>query len=318
MPAVPVRSSRSLRSAAAVALAASALAVALPLPTARAADGGTPARPGKAKAVTAELDLDVTLLNAVDVPVNVALNKVESPAQRDAAMLTATVDGVDQGRPVNLVKAQVGKSVTRADERQATASVQLVGADLHVPGLPLTTLLGLEAMSAEATCPVDGQPTAEVTAPARLTVLGRSVAVGLNSPTHVEVPAIGTVDVEFSKKTVTTTTAAASALEVKVSINPLNLNVAKVNGTLTVASVSCEKPVAAVGPAAAVSSAPPSSAPATAQGRALPKAATEESLAYTGSSGTTALAAGGVTLLVAGGAAVWMTRRRRAAHARHR
>ncbi|MDR3031829.1 MAG: LPXTG cell wall anchor domain-containing protein [Kitasatospora sp.] len=313
-----------LRSVAASALAATALAVALPLPAAFATEaGGTPAQPGKASAVTAQLALDVTLLNTVNVPVDVALNKVESPAQRDGAMLTAKVDGVDGGRPVTLVKAEVGASVTKADDKLATASVKLVNADVHVPGLPLTTLLGLEAMSAEANCPVDGQPTANVTAPARLTVLGRSVTVGLNSPTHVDVPAIGTVDVEFAKKTVTSSTAAASALEVKIALNPLNLNVAKVNGTVTVASVSCRKPVPAVVPAVASSPAPstapsgPASAPASAQNRAVPKAAGEE-LAYTGSSGSTVLAAGGGTLLVAGGAAVWMTRRRRAAHARHR
>ncbi|WP_033221599.1 SCO1860 family LAETG-anchored protein [Kitasatospora phosalacinea] len=311
-----------LRSAVVSALAVSALTVGLPLSPASAADApaGTPAKPGKAGAVTAELALDVTLLNSVNVPVDVALNKVQSPAQRDGAMLTAKVDGVDGGRPVTLVKAEVGRSVAKVDDGLATASVKLVGADVHVPGLPLTTLLGLEAMSAEVSCPVDGQPTANVTAPARLTVLGRSVTVGLNSPTRVDVPAIGSVDVEFSKKTVTSSTAAASALEVKIALNPLNLNVAKVDGTVTVASVSCEKPVAAVVPAVAVSSpaAPPSApAPTSAQNRAVPKAEAEE-LASTGSSGTTVLAAGGGTLLVAGAAAVWMTRRRRAAHARHR
>ncbi|GAA2097474.1 hypothetical protein GCM10009759_27680 [Kitasatospora saccharophila] len=313
-----------LRSVAVSTLAASALTVGLPLSPASAADAGTPAKSGRASAVTAELALDVTLLNAVNVPVDVALNKVESPAQRDGAMLTAKVDGVDGGRPVTLVKAEVGKSVTKVDDRLATASVKLVDADVHVPGLPLTTLLGLEAMSSEVSCPVDGVPTASVTAPAKLTVLGKSVTVGLNSPTHVDVPAIGSVDVEFAKKTVTSSTAAASALEVKVVLNPLNLNVAKVDGTVTVASVSCEKPVAAVAPVAEVSSpaaSPSTSAPASAsasgQNRAVPKADGEE-LAYTGSSGSTVLAAGGGTLLVAGGAAVWMTRRRRAAHARHR
>ncbi|MFD7732708.1 SCO1860 family LAETG-anchored protein [Kitasatospora phosalacinea] len=311
-----------LRSVAASALAVSALTLGLPVSSASAADAaGTPAKPGRASAVTAALALDVKLLNAVDVPVDVSLNRVESPAQRDGAMLTAKVDGVDGGRPVTLVKAEVGRSVTKVDEKLASASVKLVDADVHVPGLPLTTLLGLEAMSAQANCPVDGQPTADVIAPAKLTVLGKSVTVGLNSPTHVDVPAIGSVDVEFAKKTVTSSRAAASALEVKIALNPLNLNVAKVNGTVTVASVSCEKPVAAVAPAAAVSSPPASSpaasAPASAQNRAVPKADGEE-LAYTGSNGTTVLAAGGGTLLVAGGAAVWMTRRRRAAHARHR
>ncbi|WP_051653476.1 hypothetical protein [Kitasatospora cheerisanensis] len=119
-----------LRTVGVSALVGSVLA--LPLP-AFAADGGAPAKPGKAKAVTAELGLNVELLNTVKVPVEVSLNKVESPAQRDGAVLTATVDGVDGGRPVNLVKAQVGKSVTKVDDKQATASVQLVGAAVHAP-----------------------------------------------------------------------------------------------------------------------------------------------------------------------------------------
>ncbi|MFC6595367.1 SCO1860 family LAETG-anchored protein [Kitasatospora paranensis] len=296
-----------MRSVAAASLAASALAVALPASAAHAAD--PKGSPGRARAVTAELALDVSLLNkAVDVPVDVSLNKVETPAERNGSMLTAAVDGVDRGRPVTLVKAEVGRSVTHADEHGTSASVTLADAAVHAPGLPLTTLLGVQALSAEATCPVDGQPSAKVTSPVRLTVLGKSVSVGLNSPTHVVVPAIGTVDVEFSRKTVTSTTAAASALEVSIEVNPLNLNVAKVSGRITVASVSCEKPV----PAAQTTSAAPSP---TAAGRPTPAGGT--SLAYTGSSGTGAMAGGAATLLVAGGAALWMTRRRRA-HARRR
>ncbi|MFB8239900.1 SCO1860 family LAETG-anchored protein [Kitasatospora purpeofusca] len=251
-------SSRSSSSARRIVSASAAVAVCtlLTVPTATAAPGapggpgaGTaaPGSPGKARAVTAELDLDVRLLNnAVDVPVNVSLNKVESPAQRDGTVLTAKVDGVDQSGPVTLVKADVGKSVTRTDAKGATASVTLADADVHAPGLPGTTLLGLEALTATATCPVDGQPTADVVAPAKLTVLGKPVTVSLYGPTKVDVPLVGSVSVEFSKKTTTSTTAAASALEVQVAVDPLNLNVAKVTGTIRIASVSCEKPVPAV------------------------------------------------------------------------
>lgn len=285
--------------------------------------------PGKARAVTAELALDVSLLNkAVDVPVDIALNKVESPAQRDGSVLTATVAGVDQTGPVELVKADVGKSVTRVDAKGAAASVKLVNADVHAPGLPATALLGLEAMSAEATCPVDGQPAADVVAPARLTVLGKPVTVGLYGPTKVDVPLVGSVSVEFSKKTTTSTTAAASALEVQVEVNPLNLNVAKVTGKITVASVSCEKPVPAAPtgtPSAAPTSAPAAQpvADTTTSRAAVPRAAVEkpsgqpERLASTGgSSATGPLAAGAAALVAGGAAALWATRRRRAGHAR--
>lgn len=235
-----VRSSRSL--AAAVVVVSALMAV----PSAHAtgpAPAPSSAPAGKARAVTAELDLDVSLLNkAVDVPVDIALNKVETPAQRDGSVLTAKVDGVDQQGPVTLVKADVGKAVTRSDAKGTYASVKLVNADVHAPGLPATTLLGLEALSSEATCPVDGQPTADVVAPARLTVLGKPVTLSLYGPTKVDVPLVGSVSVEFSKRSTTSTTAAASALEVEIEVNPLNLNVAKVTGKITVASVSCEKP----------------------------------------------------------------------------
>ncbi|MDH6126094.1 SCO1860 family LAETG-anchored protein [Kitasatospora sp. GP82] len=321
----PLRS--TLRSAAATGLAAGLLA----LPGGAAyATGPTPS-PGKARAVTAELALDVSLLNdKVDVPVDITLNKVESPEQQKGhlpavkagggAMLTAKVDGVDQGRPVTLVKAEAGNSTTRADEHGTAASVRLVGADLNAPGL-VTTLIGLEALSAEATCPVDGQPTAKVTSPARVTVLGRSVALGLNGPTHVDVPAVGSVDIEFSRHTTTSTMAAASALEVNVAVNPLNLNVAKVTGKITVASVSCEKPVPAH--TTAPTNPAPSDTAASTAARAVPAADTTtgagKALAFTGSTGTGTLAGAAAALITAGTGALWLAaRRRRNTRARHR
>ncbi|MFB7664693.1 SCO1860 family LAETG-anchored protein [Kitasatospora sp. NPDC056138] len=311
-----------LRSAAATGLVAGALT--LSGGTAHAA--GPAPSPGKARAVTAELALDVSLLDdKVDVPVDIALNKVESPARRDQAVLTAAVDGVDRGRPVTLVKAEVGRSTTTADRNGTAASVSLVGADLHAPGLA-STLIGLEALSAEASCPVDGQPTAKVTAPARVTVLGRSVALGLNGPTHVDVPGVGSVDIEFSRRTTTSSTAAASALKVDVAVNPLNLNVAKVTGTITVASVSCEKPVPAGAPATPVTPATPSTpagSAAVTTARAVPAADTTTAagreLASTGSSGTGRLVATAGALIAAGTGALWLvSRRRRNTRARHR
>ncbi|MFD0279469.1 SCO1860 family LAETG-anchored protein [Kitasatospora sp. NPDC127111] len=341
-------SSRRIVSAAAVLAACTLLTAppvraAEPIPSPGSASPGSPspgsASPGKARAVTAELALDVSLLNkAVDVPVNIALNKVETPAQREGSVLTAKVDGVDQQGPVTLVKADVGRSVTTADAKGTAASVKLVNADVHAPGLPATTLLGLAALSSEATCPVDGQPTANVVAPAKLTVLGKPVTLSLYGPTKVDVPLVGSVSVEFSKQTTTSTTAAASALEVRIEVNPLDLNVAKVTGRITVASVSCEKPS---GPATPTTPAPTTPAPTTpgpggtpavqpvvdttpgAPGRAAaPYAATASAtgaggnLAATGGSGATGpLAVGAAALVAVGGGALRATRRR-AAHAR--
>ncbi|MEU6966287.1 SCO1860 family LAETG-anchored protein [Kitasatospora aureofaciens] len=325
-------SSRRIVSAAAATVACTLLTAA----PVQAAPAPGASSPGKARAVTAEVALDVKLLNnAVDVPVDIALNKVETPVQRwgspqpeagGGSVLTAKVDGVDQRGPVELVKADVGRSVTRSDAKGTAASVKLVNADVHAPGLPTTALLGLEAMSAEVTCPVDGQPTANVVAPAKLTVLGKPVTVGLYGPTKVDVPLVGSVSVEFSRKTTTTTTAAASALEVQVEVNPLNLNVAKVTGTVTVASVSCEKP-GAPAPTDTPSTAPSAQpvADTTTSPAAVPQAAVKkpgkggkpETLASTGgSSATGPLAAGAAALVAGGAAALWATRRRRAAHAR--
>ncbi|MEU1420509.1 SCO1860 family LAETG-anchored protein [Kitasatospora sp. NPDC005751] len=294
-----------------------------------AASAAPTATAGRARAVTAELALDVQLLSKVDVPVNLALNKVESPAQREGSLLTAKVDGVDQQGPVTLVKADVGTSVVKSDAKGTAASVKLVNADVHAPGLPATTLLGLEALSSSVTCPVDGPPTADVTAPAKLTVLGKPVTLSLYGPTDVDVPLVGRVSVEFSKRATTSTTAAASALEVRIEVNPLNLNVAKVTGKITVASVSCEKPTAPVTPTPSVTPTAPGTVPAvqpavdatstppgrTARPQATATAAGGNLAATGGSDATGPLAAGAAALVAVGGGALWVTRRR-AAHAR--
>ncbi|MEU1504413.1 SCO1860 family LAETG-anchored protein [Kitasatospora sp. NPDC005748] len=301
-----------------------------PAPAGSTAAAAAPtATAGRARAVTVELALDVQLLSKVDVPVNLALNKVESPAQREGSLLTAKVDGVDQQGPVTLVKADVGTSVVKSDAKGTAASVKLVNADVHAPGLPATTLLGLEALSSSVTCPVDGPPTADVTAPAKLTVLGKPVTLSLYGPTDVDVPLVGRVSVEFSKRATTSTTAAASALEVRIEVNPLNLNVAKVTGKITVASVSCEKPTAPVTPTPSVTPTAPGTAPAvqpavdatstppgrTARPQATATAAGGNLAATGGSDATGPLAAGAAALVAVGGGALWVTRRR-AAHAR--
>ncbi|WP_370221151.1 SCO1860 family LAETG-anchored protein [Kitasatospora sp. MAP12-22] len=314
-------------------VAATAATAVLALPT----PAGAAPEPGSASAVTAELALRVSLLNsAIQVPVDIALNKVQSPAQHSGSVLTATVDGVDQQGPVTLVKADIGKSVTHVDAQGASASVQLVNADVHAPGLPLSTLLGLQALSSEVSCPVDGPPTAKVTAPAQLTVLGKSVTLSLYGSTHVAIPGIGSVDISYSPHTTTSSTAAASALEVSIALNPLQLNVAKVDGTITVASVSCQKPGGpATAPSGSASSAPSSttavpggggtgvaqvvdtSAAAAAPAGSTAKPQTGQSLAFTGSSGTGTIAGGAAALLVVGGGALWAGRRRRSAAHRH-
>ncbi|MBC3844351.1 hypothetical protein GXW82_41910 [Streptacidiphilus sp. 4-A2] len=49
---------------------------------------------GSASATTARLGLDVRLLNStVDIPVDVALNSIQAPGDKDGSLLTATVAG---------------------------------------------------------------------------------------------------------------------------------------------------------------------------------------------------------------------------------
>ncbi|MEY9944149.1 hypothetical protein [Kitasatospora sp. GAS1066B] len=331
----------ALRRAAAL-LAVTALTA---LPVAAPARADTP-EAGRADAVTAELALDVSLLNStVAVPVDIALNKVESPAEQHGSVLSANVAGVAQPGPVTLVKADVGSSVTHLDARGASAAVQLLNADVHAPGLPASTLLGLRALSASVSCPVDGSPTATVNMPATLSVLGHQVSLRATGPTHVDVPAIGSVDIEFAPRSTTSSTAAAAALSVHVALNPLNLNVAKVDGTITVASVSCVTPGAAAAPsmpASAPASAgstvpgPPASGPAApgpvpvaqvaaaaspTPGAATPTpsrrpAAPAAALAFTGNTSVIPLLAGAAALMTFGAAAIMVSRRRRATHRR--
>ncbi|WP_055591013.1 SCO1860 family LAETG-anchored protein [Peterkaempfera griseoplana] len=316
----------------AVAVAAAGLVVAGLPAAAQAAGPAHAAGSGRATATAAEVRLDVGLLNrTVDVPVDVSLNKVSAPGQGGGTMLTARVDGVAQGAPITLVKAQLGTARATVDRKGARASVRLVGADVHVPGLPLTALLGLEAVTAAVDCPVDGRPTAEADVLGTLRVLGRRVTLTAAGPTRVAVPGVGVVSAELSRRAVTSTTAAATALELDVTVNPLKLNVARVAGRVTVASVSCVRPGAAdtsttttapsaqppataSAPATAPSSAAPSgSAAPSASASAAPNAprTTDADLAETGGSVSPLLLGGAAVLVVVGAGALLVVRRRR-------
>ena len=55
-------------------------------------------------------------------------------------------------------------------------------------------------------------------------------------------PGVGEVRLDLAKTEQTSRTAAATALELKVSVNPLKLNVAEVEGTVTLAEATCETP----------------------------------------------------------------------------
>ena len=310
---------------------------------------------GSASAVTARIGLDVQLLNSVDVPVDVSLDAVRAPQSADGHLLTATVQGLKGagGAPQTLVDAKVGHSAAIVDKNGARAAADLVTADIKVPGLLLRNLVSVQEVKASADCPVHGRPSAEVNILGDVSVLGTKVSLSAVGPTHVDVPGVGVVDVEFSKKSVTSHSAAATALGVTVTVNPGGLNVLKVSGNVQLASVSCsldqrrggggggKPPVSSSSPTASHSaSAPsggstgtrtgtatgtpsgvPSSAPAVpvAETSTQPAAAASTpakvSLAETGGgSDTPAITGVALVLVGAGTGAVVLTRRRRRSH----
>lgn len=247
----------------------------------------------------------MSLLNkTVNVPLAVSLNEVQAPDSAEKTALTARLDGVDGGRPFSVLRADVATAKATVSAGKAEGATRLAHAAVHVPGLPLLSLVEVEEVTSKATCEAGKKPVATANLLGSVTVLGKKVTLSTGGPTHVKVPGVGEVRLDLSKTETTTRTAAASALELKVSINPLKLNVAEVEGTLKLASATCESPEEPVAqeaaPADPVAEVTPQGAPA------------EEGLAETGGSSTTPyLAAGAVALLTAGGGAVALSRRRR-------
>jgi LPXTG-motif cell wall-anchored protein len=301
-----------------VALAAGTLALA---PAATAHATGNTSSSGKATAVVLRTGLDVSLLNnTVDVPLNLSLNDVHAPADAGQTALIAKLDGVDGGKPFSVVRADVATARATADKHKAEGYVNLVNAQVHVPGLPLIGLIKVGTVTSRATCEAGKQPTAESNLLGHVAVLGKRVTVSTGGTTKVTVPGVGEVRLDLSKREVTSRTAAATALELTVSVNPLNLNVAEVNGTVTLAKATCESPKAG---SSTGGSSDPSPGTSTGAGsgtgtgtkaKAQNVATSGQNLAETGgSSATPYLAAGAAGLLAIGGAVVYAARRRKPA-----
>ncbi|MHC3390312.1 SCO1860 family LAETG-anchored protein [Streptomyces lavendulocolor] len=295
----------------AAAVAAFAAGPALLTAPAAHATGGE----GRASAVVLRTDLDVALLNkAVHVPLTATLNEVQAPASARRTALTVTLDGVEQGRPVRVLKADVATAQATADGRRAEGRTELARAKVHVPGLPLLSLIELEKVTARALCEAGGRPVAEANVLGGVTVLGKRVTLTAGGPTKVEVPGVGEVTLTLSGTRTTSRTAAASALALTVSVNPLKANVADVTGTITLAEATCESPKAPTG--AAAPTAPADAKPADVRPQTAGEPP-EANLAETGGSSLTPYLAGGSLALLAGGAgALALTRRARAARAR--
>ncbi|MFF4830958.1 SCO1860 family LAETG-anchored protein [Streptomyces sp. NPDC001315] len=289
--------------AAATALAAGPAALA----TAGAAHATTDE--GRASAAVLRTGLDVALLNkTVDVPLAVSLNEVQAPRQQNDAQqtaLTAHLDGVDGGKPFSVLRADVATARATVTSTKAEGYTDLAHVRLHVPGLPLLSVIEVEGITSKATCEAGKTPVATSDVLGSVTVLGKRVTLTAGGPTDVKVPGVGEVRLDLSKRETTSRTAAATALELTVSVNPLKLNVAEVEGTLSLARATCEAPGAAPASADPGSAADPGS-DVKAQG-----APAKADLAQTGGSSVTPYIAGGaVALVVAGGGAVAVARRR--------
>ncbi|MFF7974794.1 SCO1860 family LAETG-anchored protein [Streptomyces sp. NPDC007905] len=257
---------------------------------------------GRASAVVLRTGLDVSLLNkTVNVPLAVTLNEVQAPRSAERTALTARLDGVDGGRPFTVLGAEVATATATANGKLAEGSVRVAHAKLHVPGLPLLSLIEVGTVTAKATCEAGKAPVASADVLGAVTVLGKRVTLTAGGATEVKVPGVGEVRLDLSQRRTTSRTAAATALELKVSVNPLKLNVAEVEGTVTLAKATCEAPVPARHPV-------PGHDP---EAGVKPQGARADLAETGGNSATPYIAGGALALLLVGGGAVAVARRRK-------
>lgn len=270
--------------------------------------------PGDASASVLRTDLEVGLLHkTADVPLATSLNEVEAPKgdarSADETALTAELDGVEHGKPFSVLSAEVAEAKAGVTAKKASAHVTLARAEVHVPGVPALPLVKLEKVTSSAECAVGHQPTAEANVLGTVSVLGKTVRLSAGGPTTVDVPEVGKVSLELSGTHVTDGTAAASALKLSVHLDPLDLGVAEVDGTVTVASVSCSTPQPAEEDVTPQPTEPTEQKPAADHQQAAEASGPE--LAETGGSLALPYLAGGAALLLGAGGALLLARRMR-------
>ncbi len=288
------------------ATAAATLLATGPVALASAGSAHATGDEGKASAAVLRTQLDVGLLNkTVQVPLKATLNEVQAPKSAEKTALTVTLDGVEKGQPISVLRAEVATAKATTDRHKAQASTNLAHAKVNVPGLPLLSVIELEAVRSKAVCEAGKQPVAQANVLGAVTVLGKKVTISSGGVTRVAVPAVGEVTLTLSKTHTTSKTAAAAALELKVSVNPLNLNVAEVEGVIALAEASCESPAAAPKPAKPADTIKDEGVKAQSAGEV------KQDLAETGGSSTTPFIAGGAVLLLGlGGGALVLARSR--------
>ncbi|MFD3802445.1 SCO1860 family LAETG-anchored protein [Streptomyces sp. NPDC058611] len=302
----------------AVALLATGAVALLTAPPAFATGGGGAGSGGvgKAGAVVLRAGLDVGLLDkTVDIPLKTTLNEVTAPAApAQKTALTVTLDGVEGGAPVSVLRADVATSKATADKNRAEAEVNLAKARVHVPGLPALSLVEVEQVTSKAVCEAGKKPVASANVLGKVTALGKKVTLSAGGPTKVEVPGVGLVSLELSGTETTSDTAAASALRLRVSVNPLNLNVAEVQGEIVLAEAHCASPPAPAPIPPKPEGKPdvkPQAVTDTRTGTVTP-VTTDANLAETGGGSMAPYVAGAALVLLGiGGGALLLTRRGR-------
>jgi LPXTG-motif cell wall-anchored protein len=197
---------------------------------------------GKATAVAARADLDVSVADGGNVSVETALNEVSAPGEAEETLLTAKVNGAHGDRAVTLVKAKVAHAAAKADARRSVGRTKLVGVRAYAPGLPTNPLLSADLLKAGASCVAGEKPVAKAALADRVTVLGQPVTINAPGSQQVEVPGVGTVKLELEHRTTTDSTAAATALRLKYSVNPGSLGVVKTTGEIVLAEATCTTP----------------------------------------------------------------------------
>lgn len=236
---------------AAVALAATALALA---PGAqanafagRAGSAASGSHHGTATATVLRTGLDVGVLHhAVDVPLDVTLDDVSAPADASRTALAVRLDGVNGGHPFSLLSADVATARATAGSHTAEGYVNLVDARVELPGLPLP-LLRVQQVTSRATCPAGRHATASSNVLGAVSVAGRPVTLTAGGSTTVRVAAVGEVRLTLSSPRTTARTAAATALDLSVSIDPLGLGLTTVDGDITLARATCRAPSGGTG-----------------------------------------------------------------------
>ncbi|WJV49574.1 SCO1860 family LAETG-anchored protein [Streptomyces flavofungini] len=303
---LPGRRIGALTAATVVAAGSTALAA---TGTAHATDDH---RGGRADAVVLRTGLNVSLLNkTVNLPLNAVLNEVSAPASAEKTALTVKLDGVDGGRPFSVLRADVATARATVKGGTAQGYSNVARAKVNLPGLPMLPLVEVDQVTSKALCVSGKRPVAESKLLGGVTVLGKRVSVKASGTTQVSVPGVGDVRLDLSSARTTSRTAAAVALRLKVSVDPLKLGVAAVDGTVTLAGATCTTPGPGPKPLPEPQKADPAPQGRPAEPVAAKKEAPDDNLAETGGSSSTPYVAGGaVALVLAGGGALVLTRRR--------